>query len=691
MQALKAKCQRLEYENLQLKGTADCEATSLPQVLNSIIDLNEMTQKHIEIYMLNQNEPQYFAESESKRISNTSFFTEEDRKEMLDQIDKANNEVNELKHQLSVTQKVIDTKNDEIKKYINKQVAMNKSHLTIEHQLEQYKNDITNVNQSNEQEIKSMRLKLIDCGVNEDKLKQEICELKSEVRRVQDQVENKISLYNTLKQELNSTKKCSNNHIQNLNIEIENANNSLDYAQCQNNELYILNEQLESQISLLEDEKQQLANQVNSLETEISDLSIQVDSLFEENQTLQETYEWNLNELSKTQDKLANVQIECDEKQIIINDLNEGLKSVTSQASLEQKNFQNKYYKCLEENKEALKSISELTTLHENAKCAIENYKAKIQDMNQQSFRHKSDIERLESDNKDLVDKCLSFEESMNDFQRMADKFREESTMFSKKLSQEKDLNQNLRFLHESDMKQANKNYIKLKEEYKDIETGVIGELKNKLESTHKDLNLTSHKLKITEQKYASFDQQLNALESEINQLNREKELAESSARKHKVEENKLLITLEAMESELKDIKQKNDELVGHNNPNQKVKYINKMREDCNNAVDMMKKTNQKYDDLKFETQELRNEFDKSLVILNKLRDVIKSKDTDSYNALKHIENILNSNIPREDFEPSDITDTQNVVGYSIKRSATLGSKKSTSSSENKNPFRSGH
>lgn len=181
MQGLKAKCQRLEYENAQLKGSTEYEALTLPQVLNSIIDLNEMTQKHIELYMLNQSEPQYPTESESKRMSNTSFFTEEERKEMLDQIDSANHEVNELKHQLSETQKIIDAKNDEIKKYINIQVTMNKSHMNIEHQLEQYKNDLSNVSQNNEQEIKSLRLKLIDCGVTEDKLKQQISELKSEV------------------------------------------------------------------------------------------------------------------------------------------------------------------------------------------------------------------------------------------------------------------------------------------------------------------------------------------------------------------------------------------------------------------------------------------------------------------------------------------------------------------------------
>jgi kinesin family protein 15 len=48
VEALKAKCQKLEYENSQLKGTSLCEAQSLPEVLNSIIDLNEMTQKHME-------------------------------------------------------------------------------------------------------------------------------------------------------------------------------------------------------------------------------------------------------------------------------------------------------------------------------------------------------------------------------------------------------------------------------------------------------------------------------------------------------------------------------------------------------------------------------------------------------------------------------------------------------------------
>jgi chromosome segregation ATPase len=332
---------------------------------------------------------------------------------------------------------------------------MSKSNSIVEQQLDQYKNDIVNTNQSNEQEMKIMKLKIIDYGVNDDKLNQLIVELKSDVKKVQSQFRGKTSMCNNLKQELNSTKNNLNQQVQTLSIKLEQYKNDIDYAQCQNNDLCMQIEQSESKTSLLEDEKQQLANKANSLENEISDLSIQINTLTEENQTLQETYEWNLNELTNTQEKLTSVQLECDERQRVANDLNEELKSVTDLAYQEQKDFQGKYYECTEMLKKEQVLNSKLGALHDNAKHTLENYKAKVQDMNHQSNRQKSDIEKLESDNKDLVEKCLNYEDSMTFFQQMAEKFKEESTKFSTLLSQEKDLNQSMRFQHESIMKQA--------------------------------------------------------------------------------------------------------------------------------------------------------------------------------------------------------------------------------------------
>ena len=151
LESYKSKWLKLEKEIDKNEGNVKFGGTTLKEVLVSIVNLNELTQEYLWEFSANQSENKLEG-STCKRISDVSFYTQEEKKEMEAKLEKANEEIKSLKEKLAESANLISSKNDEIKEKIDSHISLSKSKHQIEEQFEAYKKEINNITQWSEQE-----------------------------------------------------------------------------------------------------------------------------------------------------------------------------------------------------------------------------------------------------------------------------------------------------------------------------------------------------------------------------------------------------------------------------------------------------------------------------------------------------------------------------------------------------------
>ena len=265
----------------------------MKEVLNSIVNLNELTQEYIKEFWSDHKAVSHYEDSDSKRVSNTSFFSEEEKKELESKITHANDEISALKTQISEFQSLVDSKNEEIKINISKQLSLAKSNSEIEAKLEKFKREVNNITESSEKEQKGLKLEVINYQSKEIGFQQEIEKLQNELVHLKSQIQSKDSMYECLSARFYSTRAKLESKIKQLEEKHEEVVSQAEFADLEKIDIKEELSLLRDQFSMTEDENRKLSERNHNLEEDVSDLSMEVKRLNDDNETLQESYDFN--------------------------------------------------------------------------------------------------------------------------------------------------------------------------------------------------------------------------------------------------------------------------------------------------------------------------------------------------------------------------------------------------------------
>ena len=112
----------------------------------------------------------------------------------------------------------------------------------------------------------------------------------------------------------------------------------------------------------------------------------------------------------------------------------------------------------------------------------------------------------------------------------------------------------------------------------------------------------------------------------------------------------------EQLKAQKEDLETINDSLLSHNNFNQKVKYIHKLKQDHNDAVALKEKYQRNYEKTQKQIKELRRKSGKVSELISNIQELCNS-GTDSFGILKLIEEYEPLNM---DIFLTDITNQKN-------------------------------
>ena len=289
LQSLTSKCSMYEQELKTLKNT-DGPESSIKSVFKSLISLNENTQQYLSEYC--NNDKSSFEESQTKRMSNTSFISEQAHNDLQDQLNSAQEESNQLKAHLEESRQLINQKNKEIKKFISKQVTSENNLNKIEQKLESYRQEMASMTDASEVEQKTLKIKVVDLEAREQEFMDKIQSLTDDIIQKEKTVAKKEQEYDGLVHELHASKDDYNSHITDMQTQLQQAHDEIDFKIYEANEQKKNEEHLQTVIKGVEEKNRTLQTRINDLEAEVSDLSIQVSYLTDENEILQKTHEW---------------------------------------------------------------------------------------------------------------------------------------------------------------------------------------------------------------------------------------------------------------------------------------------------------------------------------------------------------------------------------------------------------------
>jgi len=235
--------------------------------------------------------------------------------------------------------------------------------------------------------------------------------------------------------------------------------------------------------------------------------------------------------------------------------------------------------------------------------------------------------------------------------------------------------------------------------------------LKSEILNTKRQLEHTAGKLRLSEKKIDDNDEVVKKLDTFIAHLKQEKIDAQRDSSLREIESGKLQYALNSMEMEFKKLKedkekleQANNILAGHNNSNQKLKYISSLREDYNKALNKKNEIEKLYYKCKKELDFMKQHPNEESLKLEEVVNIVKSWERSSLDDSQVFESL--HNLLLNQMEDVDmLVDIKNKMTPSkrLQKSITSkiltreDSKKSvelatrythSKSSENNNPFK---
>ena len=155
---LKERCARIERENEQINGE---DGKALETLFRGIVKLNESIQEYFTKYHSN-TEQDIVTNEKMKRMSGISDIYEKEKKDFEDSINKAQQEISSLKIKIEELWKENSSCKDQNIFLTEKEQSAQSRYEQIKHQLDEYRREMSNYANANQNEHNRIKLELIN-------------------------------------------------------------------------------------------------------------------------------------------------------------------------------------------------------------------------------------------------------------------------------------------------------------------------------------------------------------------------------------------------------------------------------------------------------------------------------------------------------------------------------------------------